>query len=280
VNKVLAFQEVWATQDNNGNNWMFVAYNGYDNSEDVIAQTEGFGPGVPWNSMTFLTGQFAYDSLSRLFSVTDTNYSRTYHYDEFGNQSIQSYSGISPVGFAPLNSGGNPFNPATNHLTAVDAAGGYDARGVSIDGGSTVAIGAFGGGNPAGGQSGLNSTTITETTWVQGGGSTSPQNTEATLFSPGASANINYYPQASSWVPSGIRQYVSLSDDDPLGGSYAGALSLVGQNIDGQYNFIVAVVGGSALVGSDCGERSCWGRYATRSCSEAPRWLRSIGEKL
>jgi RHS repeat-associated protein len=130
VNKVLTSWEVWATQNNNGNNWMFEAYNGFDNSENVIAQTEGFGPGVPWNNMTFLNGQFQYDKLSRLTLVTDTNYTRGYHFDEFGNQSIQSYTGISPVGFAPQYSGGNPFNSATNHLTAVDTAGGYEARGM------------------------------------------------------------------------------------------------------------------------------------------------------
>jgi YD repeat-containing protein len=59
VNKMLASQEVWATQNNDGNKWMFIAYNGYDNSENVIAQTEGFGPGVPWNNMTFLTGAWS-----------------------------------------------------------------------------------------------------------------------------------------------------------------------------------------------------------------------------
>ncbi len=45
VNKVLTSWEVWATQNNNGNNWMFVAYNGFDNSQNVISQTEGFGMG-------------------------------------------------------------------------------------------------------------------------------------------------------------------------------------------------------------------------------------------
>jgi YD repeat-containing protein len=103
---MLTSQETWATQNNDGSKWMFIAYNGYDNSENVIAQTEGFGPGVPWNNLTFLNGQFAYDGLNRLFSVTDTNYTRTYYYNEFGNQSIQSYTGISPVGYAPLSTNG------------------------------------------------------------------------------------------------------------------------------------------------------------------------------
>jgi RHS repeat-associated protein len=96
----------------------------------VISQTEGYGPGVPWNNLTFLNDQFQYDNLSRLSSVTDTNYSRGYHYDEFGNISVQSYSVIAPPGFAPQNNGGNPYNAATNHLVAVDAAGGYEARGM------------------------------------------------------------------------------------------------------------------------------------------------------
>jgi len=38
---MLTSWQVWATQNNNGNNWMFVAYNGYDNSENVTSQTEG-----------------------------------------------------------------------------------------------------------------------------------------------------------------------------------------------------------------------------------------------
>jgi RHS repeat-associated protein len=59
-----------------------------------------------------------------------TNYTRGYHYDEFGNNSVQSYTGISPIGFAPTTAGGNPFNPASNHQIAIDMAGGYDARGM------------------------------------------------------------------------------------------------------------------------------------------------------
>jgi hypothetical protein len=44
--------------NNNGNNWMFIAYYGFDTNGDVISQTEGYGPAVPWNSMSFITDQW------------------------------------------------------------------------------------------------------------------------------------------------------------------------------------------------------------------------------
>jgi len=37
---MLTSQQTWATQNNNGNG-LFIAYNGHDNSENVISQTEG-----------------------------------------------------------------------------------------------------------------------------------------------------------------------------------------------------------------------------------------------
>ncbi len=70
--------QAWATQNNNGNNWMFYAYYGFDTNTDVISANEGFGPGVPWNNTTFFNGQYEYDGLKRLFKISDTNYSRQY----------------------------------------------------------------------------------------------------------------------------------------------------------------------------------------------------------
>jgi hypothetical protein len=54
------------------------------------------------------------------------------NWDEFGNPSLVSSSGVPLSGLTATNPNGtgpNPYNPATNHLVSVDAAGGYDARG-------------------------------------------------------------------------------------------------------------------------------------------------------
>ena len=109
-----------------------MAYRGFDKNGNVISESVGTGPQVPYNNLTFFTGQYQYDNLNRLFQVTDTNYFRKYGYDEYGNLSLQQNSGVPLSGLTPMNPNGNgpnPYNPATNHLVSVDAAGGYDARG-------------------------------------------------------------------------------------------------------------------------------------------------------
>ena len=110
--------------NNNGNNWMFYAYNGFDTNSDVISGKEGFGPAVPFNSMTFFNDQYQYDGLKRLFTITDTNYARQYSWDAFGNSSLTS--GLLLSGLTPQSSNGsNPYNPANSRLVA----NGYEARG-------------------------------------------------------------------------------------------------------------------------------------------------------
>ncbi len=65
--------------------------------------------------------------LKRLLAVNDTNYSRDFKYDEFGNMAVSAYAGIAAVGLTPQIGGSrpNPYDPGTNRLLSA----GYDTRG-------------------------------------------------------------------------------------------------------------------------------------------------------
>jgi hypothetical protein len=77
----------------------------------VVSANEGFGPAVPWNSLTFFNDQYQYDGLKRVFKITDTNYTRQYSWDAFGNPSLTS--GLLMSALTPQSSNGsNPYNPA------------------------------------------------------------------------------------------------------------------------------------------------------------------------
>jgi YD repeat-containing protein len=111
VDNMLRPWQGWATMNNNGNNWMFYVYNGFDTNSDVIGGNEGFGPAVPFNSMTFFDDQYEYDGLKRLFKITDTNYARQYSWDVFGNPSVTS--GLVISGLVPQSpNGSNPLGVA------------------------------------------------------------------------------------------------------------------------------------------------------------------------
>jgi|GEM_PF-1012891 len=149
--------QAWATQNNNGNNWMFYDYYGFDTNSSVVSANEGFGTGVPFNSMTFMNDQYQYDGLKRLFKVTDTNYSRQYSWDEFGNLSLTQNSGVTLSGLTPYNNGTNPYNTANNHILGSNY--GYDARGMMTKlGGITL-------GYNAEGQMTSNNESSTNLTW-------------------------------------------------------------------------------------------------------------------
>jgi YD repeat-containing protein len=128
VDKMLRPWQAWATQNNNGNNWMFYDYYGFDNNSAVVSANEGFGAGVAWNSLTFMNDQYEYDGVKRLIKVTDTNYSRQYSWDEYGNLALKQNSGVPLSGLTPINGGTNPYNTANNHLPGTNY--GYDARGM------------------------------------------------------------------------------------------------------------------------------------------------------
>ncbi len=68
--------------------------------------------------------------MKRLLAVVDTNYSRGFNYDEFGNMSVSEDGTIAvKSGLTPVSGGSlpNPYDPGTNRL--LGSAYGYDARG-------------------------------------------------------------------------------------------------------------------------------------------------------
>lgn len=68
---------------------------------------------------------FNYDNVNRLHSVTDPFYTRSFSYDQYGNMSVSGATGLNPNAITPVNSNGNPVNPANNELVSAS----YDATG-------------------------------------------------------------------------------------------------------------------------------------------------------
>ena len=119
-----------AALNNNGNSYLLALGTTWNANNTVQQTSEGFGASAgTYNSLTFLYQNYTYDHLNRLQAVIDTNYSRGFNYDEFGNMSLSEYGTVSPSTLAPLSGGGrpNPYDPGTNRL--LSNVYGYDARG-------------------------------------------------------------------------------------------------------------------------------------------------------
>ncbi len=119
-----------AALNNDGNSYL-MALGISRNPDGTVQQTaEAFGSAGAYNSLTFLYQNYNYDRLKRLLSVVDTNYSRGFNYDEFGNMSVSEDGTIAvKSGLTPQSGGGlpNPYDPGTNRL--LGSTYGYDMRG-------------------------------------------------------------------------------------------------------------------------------------------------------
>jgi YD repeat-containing protein len=117
-NNMLQPYNVYATVGNSPNGYLL--YLGYSNwnAGGTLAQTqEGYGAGVGWNAMTWLGQTYSYDHMNRVTGVTDTNYSRGFAYDEFGNMSVNANTVVPLSGLTPWTNS-VPYNRANNHLVA------------------------------------------------------------------------------------------------------------------------------------------------------------------
>jgi YD repeat-containing protein len=147
----------YSTVGNNPNYWLFYVGNTWNSNSTLGLLSEGYGPGVPYANMTWHNTNYGYDPLNRLTSASDTSWSRTFFYDEYGNMSVTSNSNVPLNGLTPqiLQAPHNPYNPANNRLAEAnyDAAGNmstvgalsfwYDAEGrqtQSYDAGSQVRV--------------------------------------------------------------------------------------------------------------------------------------------
>ena len=118
-----------AALNNSGNSYLLALGTTWNANNTVQQNSEGFGAAGTYSSLTFLYQNFNYDRLNRLLAVNDTNYSRGFNYDEFGNMSVSEYGTVMPSSLAPLSGGSrpNPYDPGTNRL--VSNTFGYDVRG-------------------------------------------------------------------------------------------------------------------------------------------------------
>jgi RHS repeat-associated protein len=83
------------------------------------------GPSIRSQLLVF-SQLFGYDMANRLTAAIDTNWTRTFHYDTYGNMSVSANGGAPLNGLTPQwQNNVDPFDPATNRLLA----GGYDAAG-------------------------------------------------------------------------------------------------------------------------------------------------------
>lgn len=98
---------------------------GTNNNGNLKTYTEMHG-GPGYSQFLRFSQTFGYDGLNRLASVSDNGgYARTFGYDQYGNMSVQGFSGMGLSSLTPYSGGGsNPFDNG-NHLMA----GQYDLAG-------------------------------------------------------------------------------------------------------------------------------------------------------
>jgi len=96
-NKVLEPSEIYSTIANNPNNYMYVSQYTWNTNGTLGSAQKGFGPPSTWSSLTWYNQTYGYDGLNRLTSAQDangsnTNWSRNFSYDEYGNMSVTGYA--------------------------------------------------------------------------------------------------------------------------------------------------------------------------------------------
>ena len=110
-----------ATINNSGSSYLLSVGNSTWNTNNTVGQSyEAFGTATAYSGLTFLYQNYGYDKLNRMTGMTDTNYSRTFQYDEYGN--LSETGGNMMSGLMP---GPTSFNTANNHVNGVT----YDSSG-------------------------------------------------------------------------------------------------------------------------------------------------------
>ena len=110
-----------ATINNSAGSYLLSVGNSTWNTNNTVGQSyEAFGTATAYSSLTFLYQNYGYDKLNRMTGMTDTNYSRTFQYDEYGN--LSETGGNMMSGLMP---GPTSFNTANNHVNGVT----YDSSG-------------------------------------------------------------------------------------------------------------------------------------------------------
>ena len=132
-NNRLQAKEIDATIGNDPNRYLLSLT--YDwgtarNNGTLQGGSEGYGAAVPYSALSWFNQAYMYDGVNRLNSVSDTDYSRAFCSDAFGNIWVTGYTGIIPAGNTPqmigsVCPGGSAPYDANNRING----GRYDAAG-------------------------------------------------------------------------------------------------------------------------------------------------------
>ena len=139
-NQRLQSSIVYDTISNNGNYFQFADYpwnwGGANNNGDLWNASTASGNAVGWGALTWFQQNYSYDNLDRLTGATDyfasngvavaQAWARTFGYDQYGNMSVTSSTGVPFNGMTPYSGNGyNPYNSVTNRLLSLS----YDPAG-------------------------------------------------------------------------------------------------------------------------------------------------------
>jgi RHS repeat-associated protein len=122
-NNRLQLGQSYATIGSSTSNYLAVSnYNWGATINNGVLQSvsEGYGPSVPYSSLSWLSQSYGYDRVNRLTSVNDTGYSRSFQYDQYGNMWVTGNSGVPLAGNTPTS---NVYTNNRNTTTNYDNAG-------------------------------------------------------------------------------------------------------------------------------------------------------------
>ncbi len=123
-NSRLEVSNLWTTVNNNSSHFLLNIVPNWgttNNNGNLLSVSEGFGNSVPWNSLSWLTQNYSYDSVNRLSAVADSGYTRSFGYDAYGNSWVTRNSGVGLAGNTPTS---NVFNGANQRADmSYDTAG-------------------------------------------------------------------------------------------------------------------------------------------------------------
>ncbi len=160
-NSRLQPMDVYATVNNDPNNWLFVEtldWGGGNNNGNLRGLGEYVGNSVTAAEERYYGEAFSYDGVNRLTTAIDADntcggwcWSRSFQYDPFGNMWVSSNTGVPLAGNTPTSNlynsanqmSGQTYDAAGNQLSVNGNTAGYDAENRMI---ALTEAPAFGGG--------------------------------------------------------------------------------------------------------------------------------------
>jgi YD repeat-containing protein len=96
------------------------AFDAAQNNGNLLGKAEYVGGPAAAAALTGFGQSFSYDGVNRLTGVSDSGYTRSFGYDQWGNMWVSGYSVLAPAGNAPT---ANIYSNNRMNGTSYDAAG-------------------------------------------------------------------------------------------------------------------------------------------------------------